>query len=69
MYIRLEDGSIAVVWCSGGTTQGDPFGPSNHGLAQLAWQRKLQELFEAGLIFYLDDSKIVCTMHVLGITA
>ena len=64
MYIRREDGSIGVIWCTAGAIQGDPFGPSNHGLSQVAWRRKLQEFYDAGLLAYMDDEKVVCTMRV-----
>ena len=32
-YVRAEDGTVRVFWCSAGTTQGDPFGPVDHNFS------------------------------------
>ncbi|MEC7233390.1 MAG: hypothetical protein VXW31_10645, partial [Planctomycetota bacterium] len=66
MYFRREDGSIHTIWCSAGTTQGDPFGPADHGLAQLRWCKKLQELLDAGILMYLDDNHVVGPQEVIA---
>ena len=52
-YVRMEDGSVQVIWCSSGTTQGDPWGPANHNFTIDELVKEFGTTIDAALLYYL----------------
>ena len=60
-YIVKRDGSVHVVARTSGSTQGDPTGPVDHGLANIAdiVDVQLHQIPDGVQVYYLDDGTIV----------
>ena len=65
-YVRMEDGSVQVIWSTSGTSQGDPFGPADHNFTIDELIKQIGSIIDAALLYYLDDGTIVGPVEELA---
>ena len=57
-YVRMENGDIATIWATTGTTQGDPLGPAEHNFTTDELMKELAREIGAAQLYFLDDGTI-----------